>query len=229
MKASWVKVRLSFSHFQWLESVGARNLKLEENEDQNLSFKKGGSVTYSVSWFRLKTNALLLSLLLLLTSNVQLFAASKSSVAPNPKALFKQADVVLEVVPLRARPLERGVSVDAVENDPVRMALADSVVSFKIRRVLKGEWIKEKLGGPSRMEQASKAVHQKDYKKLFTLNFSNPEQEVKREWLSIAVEDPGKTFGIDQWDSPSPTRFKVYFKRQPDNKNSFVMLGVVPS
>jgi len=149
--------------------------------------------------------------------------------APNPKALFKQADVVLEVIPLRARPIERGVSVDAVESAPERLALAEAVVSFKIRRVLKGEWLKDRVGGPTRLEQLEKAVRKKDYTKILTLNLSDPNQVVAREWLSIAVEDPGKTFGIERWDSPDPTRLKVYFKRQAENKNSFVMIGVVPS
>ncbi|MBP9865453.1 MAG: hypothetical protein KBC91_03510 [Candidatus Omnitrophica bacterium] len=169
-------------------------------------------------------------LFLLLTSNFQLLTASESSVpAPNPKALFKQADVVLEVIPLRARPIERGVSVDAVESDPARLALAEAVVSFKIRRVLKGEWLKDRVGGPTRLEQLEKAVRKKDYTKILTLNLSDPNLVVAREWLSIAVEDPGKTFGIERWDSPDPTRLKVYFKRQAENKNSFVMIGVVPS
>ena len=148
---------------------------------------------------------------------------------PAAKALFKQADVVLEVIPLRARSLERGVSVDAVETDSTRQTLADAVVSFKIRRVLKGEWLKDKLGGPTRLEQMQKVVQKKDYKKILSLNLSDPNQEIAREWLSIAVEDPGKTFGIDHWAAPEPTRLKVYLKRRSENKNSFVMLGVVPS
>jgi len=165
--------------------------------------------------------------LALSADRLALLAAEEPTV--NSKTLFKQADVVLEVIPLRARPMERGVSVDAVENDPSKRALAEAAVSFKIRRVLKGEWIKEKVGGPTRMEQAEKAMRQKDYKKLFTLNFSDPNQEIKREWFSIAVVDPGKTFGIDRWDAPEPVRLKVYFKRQPENNNSLVMIGVIPS
>lgn len=179
-------------------------------------------------FFRIQHFSLFI-LFLFLTLNAErlpLFAAESAS---NPKTLFKQADVVLEVIPLRARPMERGVSVDAVENDPTRLALAEAVVSFKIRRVLKGEWIKEKLGGPTRLEQLEKAARKKDYKKILSLNLSDPNQEIARGWLSIAVEDPGKTFGIDRWDSPEPVRLKVYFKRQPENKNSFVMIGVVPS
>ncbi len=149
--------------------------------------------------------------------------------APKPKALFKQADVVMEVIPLRARPMERGAAVDAVENDPARLALAEAIVSFKIRRVLKGEWIKDRVGGPTRLQQLEKAVRKKDYTKILSLDLSDPNQVVAREWLSIAVEDPGKTFGIEHWDSPEPTRLKVYFKKQPENKNSFVLIGVVPA
>lgn len=147
----------------------------------------------------------------------------------NSKTLFKQADVVLEVIPLRARSLQRGASVDAVENDPARLALAEAVVSFKLRRILKGDWIKEKVGGPTRLQQLEKAARKKNYGKLFGLNFTDPNEEISREWVSIAVEDPGKTFGIDRWDSPEPTRLKVYFKRLPENKNSFVLIGVIPS
>jgi len=178
-------------------------------------------------FFKIQIFILLFFFLTLAAERLPLFAAE--SAALNPKALFKQADVVLEVIPLRARPIERGVSVDAVENDSARLALAEAVVSFKIRRVLKGEWIKERVGGPTRLEQLEKAARKKDYMKILSLNLSDPNAVVAREWLSIAVENPGKTFGISSWDSPEPTRLKVYFKRQPENKNSFVMIGVVPS
>ena len=147
--------------------------------------------------------------------------------SPNPKALFKQADVVLEVIPLRARPIESGASVDAVESDLSRLALAEAVVSFKVRRVLKGEWKKVKVGGPSRMDQMGEAVRKKDYKKMFGI--TDPNQEVEKSWVSIAVEDPGKAFGINQWDAPEPSRMKVYFKRLPENKDSLVLIGTLPS
>jgi len=154
--------------------------------------------------------------------------ADESVSAVNAKDLYKQADVVLDVIPLKVRPISRGSSVDVIENDVSRLPFVEAVVSFKLKRVLKGNWIKEKLGGPSRFAQMQTAAKNRNVFKMIGLDFTDPEEEVLKEWLSVAVEDPGKVFGINNWESPGSKRLKLYLKRQPENNNSFIMIGAVP-
>jgi len=156
------------------------------------------------------------------------FCPAFAAAPPNPKALFKTADVVLEVIPIKAHPVDRGTSVDAIEGtDTTHFALAEAMVTFKIRRILKGKWERVKVGGPGRFAQASKAMKKKDYLKILTLNFSDPNKEIDKEWVSVAVEDPGKSFGIRSWDAPESRRCKIYLKTIPHRTDSYVMIGSI--
>ncbi len=162
----------------------------------------------------------------LLLASGAVFAAEEPV---NPKVLFKAADVVLEVIPIKARPVNAGTVVDAVEGDASHMAVAEAMVTFKIRRVLKGKWDRIKAGGPSRLEQAHKALKDKNYAEILTLHFSDPNREIDKEWVSVAVEDPGKSFGITSWEDPEPKRSKIYLQRIPNRPDSYLLIGAVPA
>ncbi len=97
-------------------------------------------------------------------------------------------------------------------------------VLFHIDKVVKGEFSKSKLGGPSALEQAKDAAKNKEILKLLTLDFSNPEDEVDKELLSVAVYDPETSFGINASDSPSKTKHKLYLKRMDEDADSFILI-----
>lgn len=156
-----------------------------------------------------------------------LFWPSAAPAAASSRQLFKEADVVLHVTPMRVRPIDRGASVDAVEGDLSRLPFAEAVVSFKVERVMKGQWT-TKLGGAGHLDQMSEAVRKKEVLKILTLDFTDPNEQVDKGWISVAVEDPGKTFGINHWDAPETRGLKLYFKRLPDDKDSLILTGVIP-
>ncbi len=161
---------------------------------------------------------------------LMLCVSSCATAAPgSSRALFKSADAVFEVQPLRVHAVREGGSADAIEAEPARAAVAEAIVSFKILRVLKGDWPMVPAGGPSRVEQAHHAMHKKKYLKLLTLDFDDPHELIRKEWFSVAVEDPSGTFGISSWDAPEPRKLKLYLKCDGAHKGSYRLLGVIPS
>ncbi|MDD5217859.1 MAG: hypothetical protein PHN49_08855 [Candidatus Omnitrophica bacterium] len=143
----------------------------------------------------------------------------------NPRPLKKNADVVLDATPFLVKPFEIKSVVDAIEGEPEKAGIPKAVVEFKINRVLKGDFTKVKTGGPSRFAQAQDAAQKHQFLKIATLDFSNPDREVEKEWMSIAVRDPMASFGISDWENPAKGRFKVYLKRLPDDPASYIMIG----
>ncbi|OGW72502.1 MAG: hypothetical protein A2Y02_00390 [Omnitrophica bacterium GWA2_52_12] len=157
-----------------------------------------------------------------------LFSSCTTAAPGSGRALFKSADTAFEVQPLRVHAVSEGGSADAMEVDPERAAVAEAIVNFKILRVLKGDWPMVPVGGPSRAKQAYDAVHNKKYVKMLTLDFDDPHELVRKEWFSVAVEDPGSTFGISSWDAPEPEKLKIYLKRDAAHKGSFLLIGALP-
>ncbi len=163
-----------------------------------------------------------------LVAMVFLVSSCANTHAKGGRNFFKEADVVLEVQALRVHAIAERGSADVVEADPAKAAVVEAIVNFRIIRILKGEWASVPVGGPSRADQAVDAVRKKDYFKILTLDFHNPEKRMKKEWVSVAVENPRETFGISSWDAPEPRHLKLYLKRSPVRKDSFLLLKALP-
>lgn len=135
-------------------------------------------------------------------------------------------DVAVEAFPVLVKSLGSGTAVDAVENDPENRMRPQAIVSMRILRVFRGELGNLKISGPSRIEQMREAARERKILKLLTLDFENPEEETEREYLRIAVRNPIETFGIQNWDDPGDERFKLYLKRMPGRRDSYVLVKV---
>jgi hypothetical protein len=137
-------------------------------------------------------------------------------------------DVALLATPLSGKELQSGAVIDAIENTPNALQNARFVISFRIDRVLIGELPKEKVGGRSRWDQAVEAAAEKKIMKFLTLDFKNPNEEIDKLWFRVAVQDPGATFGINDWHQPAQGRYKLYLKRMPKQTNSYVLVHCLP-
>jgi len=143
----------------------------------------------------------------------------------SPHELRKNADVVLDATPFLVKNFEIKSVVDAIESEPENAGIPKAVVEFKINRILKGDFTKVKTGGPSRFAQAKDAAHKHQFFKIAVMDFSNPDREVEKEWMNIAVRDPMASFGISDWENPGKGNFKIYLKRLPDDPASYIMIG----
>jgi len=133
-------------------------------------------------------------------------------------------DVVLSAVPFKVTKINQNSVVDAVEDGAQRPGVAEAVVLFEIERVIRGEFTKVRAGGPTKIEQARQAVQKKDLLQVLTLDFSDPDEEYEKPWVSVAVSDPDDSFGIEDWDNPEGKLCRLYLKRLPDRDASYVMV-----
>lgn len=79
-------------------------------------------------------------------------------------------------------------------------------------------------GGPSISEQMKQAW--KDKNPLAMLDYKDPDRQVMRDLISVAVADPGASFGITSWANPGKKRFKLYLKEAEGRKGSYYVLKV---
>jgi len=149
--------------------------------------------------------------------------ASKSLPLP---PIAKHADVVLEVTPLQVKDFNIGDTVDVIETLPSEAKLSLAKILFRVDKVLMGEFIHYKVGGPSEWVQAQSAVRARNIWKLLTLDFSDPDELKEKRWVTVAVVDPEERFRIKSWEDPPNRKMKLYLKRVPKNPDSYVMLDV---
>lgn len=136
-------------------------------------------------------------------------------------------DTVLRVVPVRVRPLGVTRTFDAIEGGTEPIELFDKKVVFEIDQVLLGDYVKIKRGGPSKFEQAKEASQEKDFLKFVTLDFKDPDEEIDKKWISVAVKDPSERFGIMDWNNPEKKKIKLYLKKTETNADTYILKGVV--
>lgn len=125
--------------------------------------------------------------------------------------------------PIRVKALQPKAVVDAIEN-PENAAEPKALVLFKINRVIRGTLPQVKVGGSSRWEQTKEAVQDKSFLKALTSDFPNPDRLIDKEWLSVAVADPTKTFQITSWETPGTKKYKIRLRPVPGKTGSYVMV-----
>ena len=133
-------------------------------------------------------------------------------------------NVVLDVTPIRAKPLKAWKSVDALEKLPEEMGPASMVVIFRINRVVRGELKKVKMPSLSLWDQAKDAADDKNILKLATMDFKKPEEDQEKEWFSMIVVDPYASFGIKENEESPKQRYKISLARVQKNPESFILV-----
>ncbi len=56
------------------------------------------------------------------------------------------------------------------------------------------------------------------------LKIKNPNEEVDKEFLRVAVKNPGETFGLTPGETLPFNRFKIYLKQIPKNPKTFLFV-----
>ena len=145
---------------------------------------------------------------------------------PQRKALLSSDhyDVILEATPFKVKGITSGSVVDVVEEGLDQVGFDSAVVSFKIEKVLRGEFTKVKFAGPSRFQQMKDAARDRDFWKIIKSDFSDPNELVDQKLISIAVQDPVKTFGFNSWSDPGNKRYKLYLQRVAKQANTYVLV-----
>lgn len=134
------------------------------------------------------------------------------------------ADIVLQVTPVRVKPIQSGSSVDVIENAQEHGSWPTAVGVFRVERVLKGEFNRAPVGGDSKFEQLKAAGKKKDLLKILTMDTYDPNELRDQEWVSVAVFNPFETFGIKDWENPEGGKGKLYLKRTPGQKDSYILM-----
>ncbi len=132
--------------------------------------------------------------------------------------------VVLDVTPIRVKPLKEGKGVDALERPPEEMGPSAMIVVFRINRVLRGELTAIKPKNLSVWDQAKDAADDKNILKLVTMDFKRPEEEIPKEWFSMIVANPYASFGIREGEESSKQRYRISLARVHKNPDSYLLV-----
>lgn len=139
----------------------------------------------------------------------------------------KDFDVSFVGTPISAHKLMPGEAVDAITKGVEPYSDMDVVV-FQINRVMIGEFPKIKRGGPSRFDQAQEALQEKRILDVVGLNFKDPNQEMDRETIRIAVEDAGQSFGITVGEPMQYFQHKIYLKQMSKKSKTYYFVKSTP-
>jgi hypothetical protein len=141
-----------------------------------------------------------------------------------PKKPLK-TDVVLNVTPIRVKPLKAGKGVDALEKLPEELGPSAMIVVFRINRVLRGELAAIKTEHLSLLDQVKDAAGDKNVLKLITMDFHRPEEEsAGRTAFSMVVANPYASFGIKEGAESSEQRYKISLARVHKNPDSYLLV-----
>ena len=141
-----------------------------------------------------------------------------------PKKPLK-ADVVLDVIPIRVKPLREGKGVDALERLPEEMGSLTMIVVFRVNRVLRGEFETTQTNDLSLWDQAKDAVGDKNILKLVTMDFHRPEEgPTQKTSFSMAVADPAASFGIKENETFPRQRYRISLARVHKKPDSYLLV-----
>ena len=159
---------------------------------------------------------------------IPLSAAETSVREPIAKAEAKplKADIELIAIPIRARSIKAGGTVDALEKSAVEMPPVWTAVIFRVESVRKGEFKLAKNQEITLLDQVKDAADEKNFLKLLTMDFEKPPEDgTDKGWLSMAVADPHTAFGIREGEEPAVRqRYRLSLARVHKNPDSYVLV-----
>jgi hypothetical protein len=137
-----------------------------------------------------------------------------------------KTDVVLTAVPIRARGILAGGTVNVLEKPATEMPPVWTAVVFRAERVLSGNFKLPKNQEISLWDQMKGAAGDKNFLKLLTMDFERPPEDgTDKGWLSMAVIDPYASFGVREGEEPaSRERYKLSLARVHKNPDSYVLV-----
>jgi hypothetical protein len=159
---------------------------------------------------------------------VPLFAADKSIGAIIAKVQTKplKADVELIAIPIRAKSIMAGGTVNALEKPAGEMPPVWTAVVFRVERIVDGDLKIPQKEEISLWSQMKDSAEEKNILKLLLMDFEKPDEKgTDKEWLSMAVADPYTTFGIREGEDPAARqRYKLSLARVHKDPDSYVLV-----
>ena len=157
-----------------------------------------------------------------------LFAAETSigDIIARAQAKPLKTDIELIAIPIRARSIKAGGTIDALEKAPAEMPPVWTAVIFRVERIGKGEFKVPKGQELTLLDQMKDAADDKNFLKLLTMDFERPPEDgTDKGWLSMAVVDPYTTFGIREGEDPATRqRYRLSLARVHKNPDSYVLV-----
>lgn len=135
--------------------------------------------------------------------------------------------MILEVTPISVKYFGIDSSVDAIEEGPEKISATSDVVLFKIEKCLRGEFTRVMTAGSSKMDQAQEAFKNQEYLKILIMDFQQNKEMTQKGWVSVAVNDIGRTFEMTDRAHPGDGRYRIYLNRVPQRTDSYVMVKSV--
>jgi hypothetical protein len=174
----------------------------------------------------MKKNWLLLGIVLLWVGPVHAEETVMERVAEGLASKPLKADVQLIAVPIRAKSILAGGTIQALERPASEMPPSWSAVIFRVERVVDGNFKVPQNQEISLLDQMKDAAEEKKILKLLTMNFEKPPEEgTDRGWLSMAVIDSYASFGIREGAiSTERRRYKLSLARVHKDPDSFVLV-----
>jgi len=135
-------------------------------------------------------------------------------------------DIVLIAIPIRARSILAGGTINALEKPAEEMPPAWTSVIFRVERVLSGDFKVPKNQEISLWNQMKDAAEDKKILKLLTMDFEKPDEGgTDKGWLSMAVADPEASFGIREGETPTErSRYKLSLAQVHKEPDSYVLV-----
>ncbi len=155
--------------------------------------------------------------------------AAETVVAEKPPPIAVKplkVDVALIAIPIRARSIKAGGTIEVLEKAPADMPPVWTAVIFRVERILKGDLKIPKSQEISLLSQMKDAADDKNILKLLTMDFEKPPEDgTDKGWLSMAVVDSYATFGIREGEDPATRqRYKLSLARVHKNPDSYVLV-----
>ena len=151
---------------------------------------------------------------------------AETATSATPAVLNKplKANVVLDAIPIRVKPLKESKGVDALEKLPEEMGPSSMVVVFRVNRVLRGELRAVKTNDLSLWDQVKDAAGDKNILKLVTMDFHRPEEETPKESFTMVVADPHTSFGIKEGEESPKQHYRISLARVHKNPDSYLLV-----
>lgn len=136
-------------------------------------------------------------------------------------------DAILVVVPIRAKSILAGGTVNALEKPAAEMPPVWTSVIFRVERVMSGDFKVPKAQELTLWDQMKDAAENKNILKLLAMDFEKSGEEgADKGWFSMAVVDSYASFGIREGEEPATRqRYKLSLARVHKDPDSFVLVN----
>lgn len=132
-------------------------------------------------------------------------------------------DTSIIATPIAVKTFDPSAQVDVVKEN-LSPDAGKAIVVFKVDRVFRGEF-SERRGGPSKSQQMKDAYGDKNFLKLATLDFDDPNQRIEKTHFSAVVNNPAEDLGIIAPPEESqPRRMKLNLKKVAGTSDSYLLI-----